>query len=67
MNTKQASQIRKGIEVAKADIAAALSPPTDGIGITARIQLTEGILRTRLMRYAHAEYTRRRLVRLSEG
>lgn len=67
MRTKHARQIRKGIEVAKADIASALSPDTEGIGLTARVQLTGGILRTRIMRYAHSEYTRRRVVKLGEG
>lgn len=66
MKTTHARQIRKGIEVAKSDITSALSPDTDSIGLTARVQLTEGVLSTKLMRYAHAEYTRRRVVKLGE-
>lgn len=67
MKTRHAHEIRKGILVARADIKAAMSTPDEGLSITTRVQLTEGVLRTKLMRYAHAEYTRRRVVLLSEG
>ena len=67
MRTAQAREIRKGIQVAKADIVAASSPNPDTLGLTARIGLTRGILRTRLMKKAHAEYTRRMVLKINES
>lgn len=66
MRAKHARQIRKGIKVAIADVNAAKSIGHGGMTHTARMTLTAGVLNSKLARYAHAEYTRRRVLKLND-